>query len=143
MDMRKITDRYFVAPQLDPADMATAAAAGVTTIIANRPDAEVPPSHQAAALEAAAQLAGLAFVRLPITHQTMTPEAVEMQAQTIANASGTVLAYCASGTRSTVIWALGQAQAGALTADEILSAASAGGYDLSNMRRVLEELTGA
>ena len=36
MDIRQITPNYFVAPQLDPADMADIAAAGITTIISNR-----------------------------------------------------------------------------------------------------------
>lgn len=141
MDMRQITPTYFVAPQIDTADMVTAAAAGITTIIANRPDGEVPVSHQAAALQSAAEEAGLAFIRLPITHQTMTPEAVETQSQAIADAPGKVLAYCASGTRSTVIWAIGQAQAGGMSVDEIIAAAQAGGYDLSNMRRLLDQMS--
>ena len=47
MDIRQITPTYFVAPQLDPADMAANAAAGITTVICNRPDEEVPPAFQA------------------------------------------------------------------------------------------------
>lgn len=141
--MRKITDTYFVAPQLDPADFAAAAEAGVTTIIANRPDAEVPPNLQADAMQNAAENAGLVFVHLPITHQTMTPENVSAQAEAIAGAEGKVLAYCASGTRSTVIWAMGQAMGGKLSADDILAAATAGGYDLSNLRPMLNSLGAA
>lgn len=142
MDMRQITDTYFVAPQLDAADMTEAAEAGITTIIANRPDPEVPPSHQADALQAAAEAAGLSFVHLPIAHQTMTPEAIETQMRALSEAHGKVLAYCASGTRSTVIWAIGTAQAGQMSPDEILSAAASGGYDLSNMRPLLDQLSG-
>lgn len=143
MDVRQITERYYVAPQLDADDMAQAAAAGITTIIANRPDGEVPVSHQADAMQIAAEAAGLDFVRLPITHQTMTPEVIEAHMAAIAGASGKVLAYCASGTRSTVIWAMGTAQARTMTTDEIVAAGASGGYDLSNMRRVLDELSGA
>ena len=140
MDMRQITDTYFVAPQLDPSDMALAAAEGVTTIIANRPDSEVPASHQVDVMQKAAEDAGLAFVILPITHQTMTPEAVATQADAI-NSGEKVLAYCASGTRSTIIWAMGQASAGDLTVDEIMAAAAKGGYDLSNVQPLLSQLS--
>lgn len=140
MDIRKITEHYFVSPQLDPSDMEAAKAQGVTTIIANRPDGEVPPSHQADAMQAAAEAAGLTFVRLPITHQSMTPDNVSAQAAAIEAAEGHVLAYCASGTRSTVIWAMGQAMSAGASADEILSAAAAGGYDLSNLRPMLTNL---
>jgi uncharacterized protein (TIGR01244 family) len=138
MDMRKITPTYFVAPQIDPADMADAAAAGITTIICNRPDAEVPPPFQADAIEAAAQAAGLAFLRLPLTHQTMTPQNAALQAEYVASSAGPVLAYCASGTRSTVVWALGQA--GQMQVDDILAAARSGGYDLDTMRPTLEAI---
>lgn len=138
MDIKQITPTYFVAPQLDPADMGEIAAAGITTVICNRPDEEVPTQFQADALEAAAKAAGLAFVRLPLTHQTMNPENVAAHMGHISTAAGPVLAYCASGTRSTVVWCLGQA--GNMATDDILTAAQGGGYELSNLRPTLESL---
>lgn len=138
MDMRQITPTYFVSPQIEPGEMADIAAAGVTRIIDNRPDAEVPPPLQADAVEAAAQAAGIEFVRLPLTHQTMTPDNVAAHRDAIDGASGAVLAYCASGTRSTVVWALGQAQA--METDEILGKARAAGYQLDGLRPTLEAM---
>lgn len=138
MDIRQITPTYFVAPQLDPDDMAEIAAAGITTVICNRPDAEVPPAFQADALQAAAEAAGLTFVRLPLTHQTMTPPNVALHMEHVAASSGPVLAYCASGTRSTVVWCLGQA--GDMSTDDILQAAQSGGYDLANMRPTIDAI---
>ncbi|MEP6067349.1 MAG: TIGR01244 family sulfur transferase [Paracoccaceae bacterium] len=142
MDIRQITPTYFVAPQIDSADMADLAAAGIKLIIANRPDSEVPSTHQADAMETAARAAGIDFVRLPLTHQTMTPEIVGQQSSLISEAEGVVLAYCASGTRSTIAWALGEAQQGTLTTDEIMSAAQSGGYDLQNMQPTIDALMG-
>lgn len=136
MDIRQITPTYFVAPQLDPADMAQVAAAGITTVICNRPDIEVPPAFQADALQAAAEAVGLRFHRHPLTHQIMTPDNVEQHMRFAADALGPVLAYCASGTRSTVVWCLGQA--GKMPTDAILDAARAGGYDLDALRPTLE-----
>lgn len=141
MDIRQITPNYFVAPQLDPADMADIAAAGITTIISNRPDEEVPPPFQADAIEDAARAAGLGFVRLPLTHQTMTPPNVAAQMEHAATAGGPVLAYCASGTRSTVVWCFGQA--GEMATDDILNAARAAGYDLENLRPTLDAIAQA
>ncbi len=138
MDLRQITPDYFVAPQIDPTNMADIAAAGITTIICNRPDAEVPPSHRAAAVQIAAQAAGLDFVLLPLTHQTMTPDNIALHADAIAASKGPVLAYCASGTRSTIAWALGQA--GQRDADDIITAARAGGYDIEGMRPTLDQI---
>ncbi|MDX1780546.1 MAG: TIGR01244 family sulfur transferase [Thalassovita sp.] len=135
MDIKQINDRYSVSPQINPEDMPAIKAAGFTRVICNRPDEENPASHQSAAMDAAAREAGLDFVVLPLTHQTMTPENIARQAELI-DADGPVLAYCASGTRSTIAWALGQA--GKQSADDILTAAANAGYMLDQLRERLE-----
>ena len=136
MDIRAITDAYYVAPQIDPSDLPDIAAAGIKTIICNRPDGEVPPSHQAAQLEIATRAAGLEFHVLPLTHQTMTLDVIARHMD-LAQGSGPVLAYCASGTRCTIAWAIGSAMQGA-DIDDILTAARQGGYALDSMRTTLE-----
>jgi uncharacterized protein (TIGR01244 family) len=138
MDLRQIADGYAVAPQLEPGDMARLAEAGVTTVICNRPDAENPPPLQAAAMQHAAEAAGLAFVFNPVTSGMLTESNVEEQAEAIAGSDGPVVAYCASGNRSTVVWALGVA--GEMRPDDILARATAGGYDLNWLRPQLEAL---
>lgn len=140
MDARTLTPRYSVTPQISVEDVPAIAAAGFTTVICNRPDAEVPPSHQADTIRAAVESAGLTFHVLPLTHQTMTPENVAQQRAYFENADGPVLAYCASGTRCSVIWALGQASD--VSVDEIMSATQKAGYDLSGLRPTLEALQG-
>ncbi|MAP14198.1 MAG: TIGR01244 family sulfur transferase [Sulfitobacter sp.] len=135
MDIRQITPRYFVAPQIEPGDMESLRAQGITRILCNRPDAEVPPSHQAAAMRDAAEAAGIAFAEQPLTHQTMTPDVIANNRALGVDTDDTVLAYCASGTRSTIAWALGQA--GEMDSDAIIEAARQGGYDLENMRPML------
>lgn len=141
MTLRQITDRYHVSPQISVEDIPSLAAAGVRLVICNRPDAEVPPSHQAKAIGAALDAAGIDFAVLPLTHQTMTPENIARQAELIANAEGAVLAYCASGTRSSVVWALGQA--GRMPVDGILEATARAGYDLGGLRPTLDSLSGS
>ncbi|QFT59622.1 Beta-lactamase hydrolase-like protein [Sulfitobacter sp. THAF37] len=136
MDIRQLTPRYFVAPQIDPSDMEAIRAAGITRILCNRPDAEVPPSHQAEALRAAAEAAGIAFEVQPLTHQTMVPEVIARNRALGADTDDVVLAYCASGTRSTIAWALGQA--GRMPGDDIVAAARTGGYDITNIRPALD-----
>ena len=139
MDIRKVTPRYHVSPQISVEDVADIKAAGFSKVICNRPDAEVPPSHQADAIGAAVIDAGLTFEVLPLTHQTMTPENVGKQADMVDQADGTVLAYCASGTRCTVVWAL--SQAGKMDTDEILRIAAEAGYDLGGLRMALDNLS--
>ncbi|UWR21071.1 TIGR01244 family sulfur transferase [Sulfitobacter sp. S190] len=136
MDIRKLTPRYFVAPQISPDQMGALKEAGITRILCNRPDAEVPPSHCATEMQRAAEQAGIEFCEQPLTHQTMTEEVIANNRALGADQEGVTLAYCASGTRSCIAWALGQA--GMMSADDIIEAAAAGGYDLQQMRPYLE-----
>jgi uncharacterized protein (TIGR01244 family) len=138
MDIRHIDESYHVSPQITPEDTAALAEAGFSTLICNRPDTEVPPALQAEAMRQAAEAAGLDFHVLPLTHQTMTPDNIAEQARLVAEAKGPVLAYCASGTRCTVIWSLAQAMAGDRSTDEILAKAAEGGYDLAGLRPQLD-----
>lgn len=136
MDIRRITDDYAVSPQIAPDDVPAIKAAGFETVICNRPDAEVPVELRADVLRAAVEAAGLRFEALPVTHDTLEGLA---GAQREAR-RGATLAYCASGTRSTVIWALGEA--GRRPAEEIVEAAGRAGYDLAGLRPRLEERAG-
>ncbi|MBO6865773.1 MAG: TIGR01244 family phosphatase [Thalassococcus sp.] len=139
MDIRQVTPRYHVSPQISVEDVPALQAAGFKKVICNRPDAEVPPSHQSATIGAALAEAGIAYDVLPLTHQTMTPENVAKQAALAAKGEGPVLAYCASGTRCTVVWAFGQV--GKMTTDEILQTAANAGYDLAGLRPTLDALS--
>lgn len=135
--MRQLTPRYYVSPQISPSDMDALRDAGITLILCNRPDQEVPDSHCAESICAAAKAAGLKFAERPLTHQTMVPAVIAENKMLGADTDEVVLAYCASGTRSCIAWALGEA--GALSADDICAAASAQGYDLSNIKHVLHQ----
>lgn len=134
MDIRQITPAYAVAPMIAPQDAQAIADAGYKTVICNRPDAEVTPDVQADAMRTAVEAAGMAFVVNPVTHQGLNMEIVAAQMAAIGD--GPALAYCASGTRSTIVWALGQA--GQLSADEIIASAAQAGYDIGGLRGQLE-----
>lgn len=134
MDIRRITPDYAVSPQIEPADLPEIAAQGFRTVVCNRPDSEIPMELSAEVMRIGAEAAGLRFVMNPVTHPTMTPERIRTQAEALEE--GPVLAYCASGTRSSVLWSL--AQAGRMPAEDILAATSKAGYDLSGLRPRLE-----
>jgi uncharacterized protein (TIGR01244 family) len=136
MDLRKITEGYSVTPQIEPEDVATLAGMGVRTLICNRPDMENPPHRQAAAIQAAAEAHGIDFVYNPFQGNTMTQDNVDEQADAIAGSDGPVVAYCASGNRSTVVWAFGAA--GAVPVDDIVRVATSHGYQFEPLRPALE-----
>ena len=130
MKTMKLTDRVTVAPQIAAADFAALAAAGVRTVINNRPDGEELGQLSSAEAARLAAAAGLAYRHIPVTAATLSDEAVSAFRQEVA-ASGTVLAYCRSGTRSATLWALGEILAGGLSCDAALAIGRANGLDLA------------
>jgi uncharacterized protein (TIGR01244 family) len=138
MDLRPLSGDVMVAPQLEPADMPALAERGVRLIICNRPDAEVPPPLQAGAMQGAAEAAGIEFTFNPLNPGQLTIEAIEEQQDALDAATGPAVAYCASGTRSAVLWAL--AQAGRMPTAEILEATTRAGYALDGLRGQIDAL---
>ena len=134
-----LNDRISVAPQLSEADVARASEAGFTTLVNNRPDGETPDQPPGSAIEAAARAAGLAYRAIPITHGGFSMEQVEGMAEVMAEASGPVLAFCRSGTRSTMLWALAEARGGG-DPQAIAATAAAAGYDISALLPTLRQL---
>ena len=137
MDLRRLTDTIFVAPQIDIADLPRLADAGFTTLIDNRPDGEIEAALQSARMAEAAEAAGLAFHYLPIEPGGLTPALADRLGSLIDEAAqgaepgDKILAYCRSGTRSASAWAL--SQAGRRPRAEILETAARAGYDLSGL----------
>jgi uncharacterized protein (TIGR01244 family) len=138
MDIRPLTKTYAVSPQIEAQDMAAIKAAGYTTIICNRPDGEVPPDLRAEAIGTAAAAAGLSFVAIPFAHGALTLDLIAHQDQATAAADGPVLAYCASGNRSSIVWAL--AQAGLRPTDELIALPARFGYQLESWRGQIDTL---
>jgi uncharacterized protein (TIGR01244 family) len=136
MDIRPLTAGYAVSPQITAADIAAIKAAGYTRIICNRPDGEVPPDLQAAAIRKAAEAAGVEFIENPVLPGTFDDATVARQAEAMGGAKGAVFAYCASGNRSSVVWAL--SNAGREPADRLIATAASWGYNLEPFRARLE-----
>ena len=137
-DFRRIDDRILVAPQIGVADIAAAKGAGVTLIVNNRPDGEDPHAPQSAEIEAAAREAGLKYVAIPITHAGFSGPQVDAMIAAMADGD-TVLAYCRSGTRSTLLWSLAQAKQGD-DPSSIASRAANAGYDVAPVRPMMDAL---
>jgi uncharacterized protein (TIGR01244 family) len=127
-DFRRVTDQLSVSPQIALEDLADAAQQGFRLVINNRPDNEAPGQPLSQEVEAAATQAGLAYAHIPV-HGGPTREQAEAMAKLLAEASGPTLAFCRSGTRSIVTWALGRVLAGA-PRDQLVAAGRAAGYDL-------------
>ena len=141
MEIRQITPDFAAAPQIAADDIAKAVAAGFKMILCNRPDHEVPGQPDASTIETAAKDAGLEFRFLPLAPGGLSMDLINSFRDALDSSDGPVLAYCRSGTRSTTLWAL--AQACKMPPQDILEAAAKGGYDLSNVRQMLEQMHAA
>ncbi|HEY8605015.1 TIGR01244 family sulfur transferase [Tsuneonella suprasediminis] len=139
---RRLSDTMLASPQISVADVSDALAQSVTLIINNRPEGESDDQVPGPQIEAAARAAGIDYVAIPITHSGFSAPQVDAMAEALARASGQVLGYCRSGTRSTLLWALAQAKAGE-SPDAIAAAAADAGYDVSPIRSAMDALAGA
>lgn len=141
MNLGKIEDNFFVSTQLLHDHIKTLSEQGFKAIINNRPDGErgFYPSNAEMAKLAAEH--GMDYHFIPVNPMAMTMEPVVNFANAMAETEGPVVAYCASGRRSAMIWAL--ANAGKKPTEEILSACAAQGHDLSQMRPMLMQMAQA
>ena len=141
MDIRPITPDYAVSPQIEPSDLPAIKAAGYVTVIDNRPDGEIPPHLHTEAMRSAATALGLTFVANPVIGGMLTQANVTAQGDAIKASTGPVLAYCASGNRSSIVWAL--SQAGTRPVDELVGLPARFGYQLDHLRAQIEALAAA
>jgi len=136
---RKIVEGIYASPQIDLADVELAKAMGISLIINNRPELESPDQTAGAEIEAAARAAGIAYVAIPVTHAGFSDIQVTAMVKALDSATGPVLAYCRSGTRSTLLWALAEASKGA-DPEDISEAAALAGYDVGPIRPLIDIL---
>ncbi|WP_341486036.1 TIGR01244 family sulfur transferase [Thioclava sp. GXIMD4215] len=133
MEKHELTRGLSVGPQITAEDIDTLAAAGFRSIICNRPDAEGAdqPNHDEIARAASAK--GLEFRYIPVTPGMVTEADAEQFASALTTLPGPTFAYCRTGTRSTTLWSLSQANDRPLT--EILARTKATGYDMNGVAR--------
>lgn len=141
-DFRQLSETVWASPQITTGDVAVAASGGFALIVNNRPEGEAPDQTGGDAIAAAARDAGLAYVAIPISPGGFSMAEVDAMADALAGAKGPVLAYCRSGTRSTLLWSLAQAKLGR-DPSTIAAAAMQAGYDISPVRQLVDQLSAA
>lgn len=130
LNLRQVTDTFYVAPQIAPEDFKALVEQGFTQVINNRPDGEEPGQPSNEEMEKAAIEAGIGYAHVPVAGRPGYEE-IEVQRQLAEGTVGKVLAYCRSGTRSITTWALGQANSGARSRRSLIRIGGEAGYDLA------------
>ena len=138
-EFREVTPTFWASPQIGLADVADAQARGIALIVNNRPEGEADDQVPGAEVEAAARAAGLDYLAIPVTPGGFSEDQVHAMADALARARGPVLAYCRSGTRSTLLWALAQAARGE-DPERIATSAAGAGYDVAPIRALIDGL---
>ena len=139
MTFRQLSEQVFASPQIGVEQVREAARQGIALIVNNRPEDESEDQTPGDAIAAAAREAGLGYVAIPITHAGFSESQVAAMREALTKASGPVLAYCRSGTRSTLLWALAEASRGQ-SPHTLAAAAAQAGYDVTPVRALMDML---
>jgi len=138
MELHKITEDLSVAGQLDAADIPLIAAKGFRAVVCNRPDGEAVGQLPFGPIEAAARAAGMAVAYQPVPSNAVGDADGAAFGELLEELPKPVLAYCRTGTRCTILWALSQAPKQPI--NEIVQRAKAAGYDLTGLVPRLQNL---
>jgi uncharacterized protein (TIGR01244 family) len=111
MTIRQLDDKTFIAGQIRPEEVAGLVERGVTLIVNNRPDCEEPGQPLGLEIQEAASAAGIEYCSIPVIRGVGPADAQAMN-EAISSTDGKVLAFCRSGTRSALAWALAQGERG-------------------------------
>ncbi len=126
-----------VSGQIVPSDVAGLQAQGVTMIVNNRPDGEDVGQPTSAEIESAARDLGMDYRHVPIA-RGMGPSDVEAMRSAIhAAGDGKLFAFCRSGNRSALAWAVAKSEDG-VGREELEQCVGQAGFDLGPVSHLLK-----
>lgn len=137
---RIITKEFHASPQIDGEIAAQLKAEGYEVLVCNRPDGEMAGQPDAEELQAVAEASGLEFHHIPVSMPNISPDMAD--AMHAATHGRKTLAYCASGTRSTLLWLIGAVRNNTMDLEDALDAARSAGYDLEGARPLIASVKG-
>ena len=135
MKLAILTPNVTALPQPTVDDIAELADRGYRSIIGNRPDGEAPDQPEWNQLKAAAAARNMEAVQIPVVASQITDADIRAFRDALERLPKPIAAFCRTGTRSTLLWAL--ANEASLTVDERISIAAKEGYDLEPFRPLL------
>ncbi len=132
MNIQRFSENICITAQMAPAELAEVAANGFRSVICNRPEGEDSAQPATAAMRAAAEAQGLAFLAIPVVLGQVSDTDVAAFRDALDELPGPTLAYCRTGTRAAMLWALGHAPE--LGAETVLKVADEAGYNIAMIR---------
>ena len=133
MMLNKIIEDYVVSDQITEDDVNKLKEAGFKTIFCNRPDNEEQNQISVKSINDKANENNITFIHQPVIGGQISQNDVDQFSDYYDAAEKPIFAYCRTGTRSSMLWAL--SESGKRSVDEILSLTTAAGYNLTNLFR--------
>lgn len=135
---RQLDERTLVSGQIQPADVPALKELGVTLIVNNRPDFEDAGQPEGDDIEAAARQAGIDYRHVPIA-RGLGPSDIEAMREAINSVGeGKLFAFCRSGNRSALAWAVARSEDG-VSREELNRLANEAGFDLGPVAHLLRD----
>ena len=133
MELRNISSKFTVSPQITVEDVKTLAAQGFRAIICNRPDGEGADQPSFKEIAKAAEAAGIEARYVPIQSGMVKDDDVAAFGEALEDLQRPILAFCRTGTRSATLWSFHESKKRPMS--EILMATKAAGYDMNGVAR--------
>jgi uncharacterized protein (TIGR01244 family) len=127
-----------VAGQIRPEDVPALKELGVTMIVNNRPDYEDVGQPEGDDIEAAAKAAGIDYRHVPIARGLGPSDIEAMREAMHAVGDGKLFAFCRSGNRSTLAWAVAKSEDG-VPSEDLRRQANDAGFDLGPVAHLLRD----
>jgi uncharacterized protein (TIGR01244 family) len=135
---RQLDEKTLVGGQIAPDDVLALKDQGVTLIVNNRPDGEDIGQPESDDIEAAASAAGIDYRHVPIA-RGLGPSDIEAMREAMHSVGeGKLFAFCRSGNRSTLAWAVAKSEDG-VSREELNRRVSEAGFDLGPVSHLLRD----
>jgi uncharacterized protein (TIGR01244 family) len=133
---RQLDEKTLVGGQIAPEHVPELKEQGVTLIINNRPDGEDVGQPEGEDIEAAATAAGIEYRHVPIA-RGLGPSDIELMREAINSVGdGKLFAFCRSGNRSALAWAVARSEDG-VPREDLERMASSAGFDLGPVAHLI------
>ena len=135
--MIKVSDNYYVSPQINEEDLDHIKNEGFSLVVCNRPNGEEESQIDFEIIQKRCESIGLTFINLPMIPGNLESELIR-ETKKILDKNQKTLAYCRTGTRCINLWAC--ANVFKEKVDETIKMGTEAGYDLDHLRPMLDAI---
>ena len=133
--MKRIYENFYAANQIQAKDIAQLKQEKFECVLCNRPDNEEQNQPSVEVIKSECLANGIEFLHLPISPGDFNLEVI-METEKVLMTAKKTLAYCRTGTRSTMLWAFAKIKD--LEVDEVLKITDHSGYNFQHLKELLE-----